>query len=676
MAKNDKILIDGIIDDRIEQKLPSEKRDEVFEYFAFEQLLKDYDLSNEELISGSVDGRNDGGIDGFYIFINGHLLLDLDKFNWPKTGTVLELWIITCKHHDTFKQAPLDNLVASLSELFDLSVENSDLKGDYSSQILAQRDTFKKAYRKVSPRLSEFNIFFSYVSRGNFEEIGESILSRSNQIKQIAKDSFANCNSLFNFVGSSELIELNRKAPIFTLELPFSDNLSSGETYILLTKLNDYYKFITDGTKLRRYLFDSNVRDFMGMNRVNEDIRETLLNENSPDFWWLNNGVTILATGASLIGKSIQIKDIQIVNGLQTSESIYRYFSNGGFDTNNRSVLVKVIVSNNSENRDDIIRATNNQTFVELSALHATDKIQRDIEEVLRLNDMYYERRTNFYKNQGVSVEEILTPLYLASGYVNLILKSPQHANNLKSKFMRDEYKYNKVFSESVDLKVWSKIAYILKKTDRFLESIRPNEKSITEYFNKHRRQYLSFLTVSMIIKDFGFNVDDLVKFDESKFTKSELEKCWSMLTQLSSDQNHKYRIKLQDFMSLCNQLSVQENISGFEKLKYSKGLTPPITKIYNKNETVTPLKSKQVIDEEFIEKVNSSLPKQPWKPGVHKEITKLLNCTNKDYFSAVEILINRGQRYAQKNGITYDIEGKIVMIDDDRVNPVTLELK
>jgi hypothetical protein len=676
MAKNDKILIDGIIDDRIEQKLPSDKRDEVFEYFAFEQLLKDYDLSNEELISGSVDGRNDGGIDGFYIFINGHLLLDLDKFNWPKTGSVLELWIITCKHHDTFKQAPLDNLVASLSELFDLSIENNELKGDYSSQILTQRDIFKKAYRKVSPRLSEFNIFFSYASRGNFDEIGESIISRSNQIKQIAKDSFTNCNSEFSFIGSSELIELNRKAPIFTLELPFSDNLSSGETYILLTKLNDYYRFISDDTKLRRYLFDSNVRDFMGMNRVNEDIRETLLNENSPDFWWLNNGVTILATGASLIGKSIQIKDIQIVNGLQTSESIYRYFSNGGIDTNNRSVLVKVIVSNNSENRDDIIRATNNQTFVELSALHATDKIQRDIEEVLRLNDMYYERRTNYYKNQGISIEEILTPLYLASGYVNLILKSPQQANNLKSKFMRDEYKYNKVFSESIDLKVWPKIAYILKKTDRFLESIRPNQKSITEYFNKHRRQYLSFLTVSLILKDFGFSADALVKFDESSFTKSALEKSWLMLTELFSDQNYKYRIKLEDFILLCEQLSVKENILGFEKLKYSKGLIPPFAKIHNKKEPVIPVKSKEFIDEEFIAQVNTSLPAQPWKPGVHKEITKLLNCTNKDYFAAVETLISRGMRYTQKNGITYDIEGNIVSIDDERVNLETLELK
>ena len=42
------------------------------EFLALEQILKDEDLSFDEIMSGLVDGRQDGGIDGFYIFINGH----------------------------------------------------------------------------------------------------------------------------------------------------------------------------------------------------------------------------------------------------------------------------------------------------------------------------------------------------------------------------------------------------------------------------------------------------------------------------------------------------------------------------------------------------------------------------------------------------------------------------
>lgn len=671
MAKNDKLLIDGIVDERVDLKIPSEKRDEVFEFFVFEQLLKDYDLAKEEISFGSVDGRNDGGIDGFFIFVNGHLLIDPDKFIWPKSGSILEIWIITCKHHDTFKQAPLDNLVASTSELFDFSIENENLKGDYSEELLVQRSNFKMAYKKTSSKLTSFKLNYYYASRGNTEDIGESIVSRGGQLEQITKDSFGNCTTSFSFCGSTELIELYRKKPNFTLELPFSDYLSSSETYILLAKLKDYYNFIADQNKLRRYLFDSNVRDFMGLNRVNEDIKNTLHNENSPDFWWLNNGVTILATNAVIVGKSIQIQDIQIVNGLQTSESLYRYFSSGGIDAKNRSVLVKVIVSKNTENRDEIIRATNNQTTVELAALHATDKIQRDIEDALKLNDFFYERRTNYYKNQGIAPDKILTPLYLASGFVNLILKAPEQATNLKTKFMRNEDSYNKVFSHKTDLHVWHKIAITLKQTDQFLETKRPRANRSSEHFLKNRRQLLSFLTISKLIGNFNFSVNDLINFDLSKLTKSEFEKAWVLLKQSMPVQFGKSKIERGVFLTLCEIFGKNENITGYERLQKTLSITYPIV---NVKRNFNPRRIE--VSNEFIEQVEMLLPKQPWKPGTHKELSLKLNCSEEEIYAATNSLISRGKRYRQKDGVLYDTENNIVGIDEERVDTKTMKLK
>ncbi len=672
MAKNDKILIDGIIDDRLETKTPSDKRDEVFEYFVFEQLLKDYDLSKEEIEFGSVDGRNDGGIDGFFIFVNGHLLTDTEKFLWPKSGSVLEAWVITCKHHDTFKQAPLDNLVASISELFDFALDDNELKGDYSAELLSQRNCLKQAYRKVSPRLREFKVNYYYASRGNKEDLGESIISRGKQAEQITKDFFGNSQTLFDFIGSTELVELHRKAPNFSLELPFSDDLSSGETYILLVKLKDYYNFLSDNGKLRRYLFDSNVRDFMGLNRVNEDIRNTLLNDNSPDFWWLNNGITILATGASMVGKSIQIQDIQIVNGLQTSESIFRYFDGGGIDVSNRSVLVKVIVSNNTENRDEIIRATNNQTIVELSALHATDKIQRDVEEALKLNEYYYERRTNYYKNQGAPLERIVTPLYLAGGFLSLILKAPEQASNLKSKFMRIEDSYNKVFSNNTDLQVWSKIAFILKTTDTFLEGKRPKINGSSEHFLKYRRHFVSFIALSKILKNFNFTVYDLISMDNAQFNFQELEESWSKIKNVVSSQFAKSKIGRAAFLSVCEEINKANDIKGYDRLVHNYGVNNEKFIVQRR----TPKHVAKNITSEFINQVDSILPKQPWKPGTHKLIAKELSCSESEIFFAVEILIKTGKRYRQKDGIIYDNKGVIVEIDKERVDEKSLKLK
>jgi hypothetical protein len=672
MAKNDKILIDGIIDERVDIKLPSDKRDEAFEYFAFEQILKDYDLTTDELQAGSVDGRNDGGIDGFFIFINGHYLSDPISFQWPKTGSILDVWVITCKHQDTFKQAPLDNLAASMTELLDFTIENERLSGEYSEQVLKQRENLKFAYRKVSPRLTKFSLIFCYACRGNTSELGSSIISRAKQISQTAIDSFGNCSSDFIFYGSSELIELHRKAPNFSLELPFIENLSSGERYIVLVNLKDYYNFITDEGKLRRYLFDSNVRDFMGLNRVNEDIRETLNNPNSPDFWWLNNGITILATGAVVIGKCIQIQDIQIVNGLQTSESIFRHFVIGGKDPMNRSVLVKVIVSKDDSIRDSIIRATNNQTTVELASLHATDKTQRDIEDVLKQNDFYYERRANFYKNQGLSSDRLITPLYIASGFVNLILKSADQASRLKSRFMRSEESYTRVFSPDTDLKVWPQIAFVLKKTDNFLESVRPTGNMGSERFLKSKRQFLSFLTISRLLESFNFTIGDLISFDIQQFNLKELKKTWIVMNSIESEDNYRYKVQKSYFVKLCKVAHKKWKIGGIERIlkEHEHALKEKSRKKELRRST------KPKVTKTFALRVNDLLPKQPWKPGMHHDIIKKLNCTTSEYFDAVKLLIADGYCNVQKDGVVYDDDGNIIAFDEERVNAETLKLK
>src|SRR6266481_4450506 len=98
MAKNDVVLVDAIPQQRISEALPSNKLDEVFEYFALEQVLKDFDLSRDELERGWIDGRDDGGIDAFFIFVNGHPIQDPGTFLWPRTGVVIEIHVFTCKH--------------------------------------------------------------------------------------------------------------------------------------------------------------------------------------------------------------------------------------------------------------------------------------------------------------------------------------------------------------------------------------------------------------------------------------------------------------------------------------------------------------------------------------------------------------------------------------------------
>lgn len=671
MARNDVFLLDGIIDERVENQIPSNRRDEAFEYLAFEQLLKPYDLSSEEILFGAIDGRADGGIDGFYIFVNGHLLMDVEGFTWPRSGSLLEVHIITCKHHETFKQAPLDSLVASLSELFDFGTPNENLRGEYSDEVLRCRENLKFAYRKLSPRLSSFNIYYSYASRGETTEIGDPVRARAAQISAITQEFFGNCEVRFEFVGATELVAMHRKIPNFRLELRFSEVLSSGERYVLLANLRDYYQFISDDGKLRRYLFDSNVRDFMGLNRVNEDIKTTLEDDKSTDFWCLNNGVTILATSASVVGDCINMEDIQIVNGLQTSESIFRYFESGGGDRGNRSVLIKVIVSQDEDVRDSIIRATNNQTDVELASLHATDKIQRDIEDVFERSDFYYERRKNYHNNIGNPASKVITPLYLASGFVNLLLKLPQKASNLKSRFMQSDDAYNEVFSERVPIAVYPVIAAVLKSTDQVLERFRPRSGVGGERFLKRWRQITSLITVSRIFRKYDFTAQELSQLDLSLYSADEVERTWRFIerTRYSDVTDNKVKGK-RYFVELCKEAAIEFSLANPERVEKAREIG-----LYEVSSRSARGKRSRVIDMNFAMEINELLPDQPWKPGVHSIVTKELKCSYSEYFEAVQLLIDEGIRHRQRNGVVYDSEGNVTSFDPERVDPDTLQL-
>src|SRR5262249_36919741 len=158
--------------------------------------------------SGWVDGGNDGGIDGFFLFVNDHLVSDTDTFHWPRGSADVSLWVITCKHHDTFAQVPVDKLVATMSELLDFTKRSNELKGGYSEEIVKARDNFSLCYRTLSTRISRLSVRMLYVSRGDSSDIGAAVLARARQAETLVRELFSNCDAEFRFVGATDLIGL------------------------------------------------------------------------------------------------------------------------------------------------------------------------------------------------------------------------------------------------------------------------------------------------------------------------------------------------------------------------------------------------------------------------------------------------------------------------------------
>ena len=662
MAKNDTVLLDGILEQRISEGTLLGDKGEAFEYFALEQILKDYDLSQDELESGQIDGRGDGGFDGFYIFINGILLESIEDFVWPKANASIEIYMISCKHHDTFLQATLDAMLATIQEFFDLAIESSNLQGTYSAELLECRFLFTEAYKKLAIGRPIISFSFVYSSRGDSNQVGESVRARASQIEALIASLFSSSVCNFTFVGASELVALYRQAKTFSLDLPFLEHLATGkDSYVLLTRLDNYWRFVCDDHgNLRRYLFDSNVRDFLGASEINKDIANSLLDDSGPDFWWLNNGVTILATSATIPGKTIQLKDIQIVNGLQTTETIYHHFKTGSTTSGGRSLLVKIIVSSDSNARDQIIRATNNQNAVDLAALHATDKIQRDIEAILESHNWYYERRRNYYRYIGKPQARFLTPVYLASASIALVLKNPRRATRLRARFMRIQESYDAVFSSNTPIEVWPAIVTIYKQTDAWLVSL-SSKRHAAELFLPTWRPLLSLLAASRVLGTFAYKTRDLTKLTNTQIDHQVYEDCWEVVDYISSSHWPKRHPSFVFVRRVCLEASKRFGLRGvFDVARQDIALyhTPSQVDV----EKLTP---------EFIADVDKLLPAQPWQQAVHIKVADALECKPHLVSIAIQMLIADKRRNIQIDGVVYDDDGNIVAADPARV-PVT----
>ena len=158
-------------------------------------------------------------------------------------------------------------------------------------------------------------------------------------------------------------------------------------------KLTDFYTFLQDDkSELAERIFDSNVRGYWKSTPVNRKIGETLRNPGAADFWMLNNGITMLAADITNDGYlQEKVVDPQIVNGLQTSRQIFRYYKTGKeLPVNDRRrLLVRIIKTGNKQIRDAVIRATNSQNPMPHEVLRATDDIHWQIETLFKGMDCF-----------------------------------------------------------------------------------------------------------------------------------------------------------------------------------------------------------------------------------------------------------------------------------------------
>ena len=448
-----------------------------FEKMTTDLILKNYNLPPDDLDDGNVDGYLDGGIDGFYIFVNDRYIKN-DEDLEPETiqkHPKIELYLIQNKFTKHFDETPILKLHSTTERLLD----EKDELGGIAEHIKEKANLFHTVWSQLLTKMPDVSLSLFYVTNADNKTKYTSVERLAQTKQKDLQEKYRNSFKInIQLIDSLDIYRLHQSRTSYAKELVFKNMISTDSAYIITTTLEEYFKFITeepeqdstngDRPDISDQLFDDNVRHYQGEVTVNKEISETLRDNNSGEFWWLNNGITIICTDARIKSGKIHLEDIQIVNGLQTSYCIFNTMIAypTEVDYSNRSILIRIIETEDTSAADRIIKATNSQNPMNKWSLHATDPIQRLIEEHFKRKDLYYDRRKGYYKNKKKPISKIVSINYVGQCMIAMGLSQPDTARARPGTFLKVQEQYNQVFNDNLDLDLFYTVTTLQKQVE------------------------------------------------------------------------------------------------------------------------------------------------------------------------------------------------------------------
>jgi len=178
-------------------------------------------------------------------------------------------------------------------------------------------------------------------------------------------------------------------------------------------------------------VFDLNVRRFLGTKgAVNADIMKTCSDRSASHlFWFLNNGITIVCDSADPVTDPdkphIKIKNLQIVNGCQTSKTLALADSQKKLVQDTR-VLLRIYETQDVDLVRKMVLTTNNQNKISSRDLRANDPVQVDMERGFKRYGIHYERKLHQFDSMASTETSSIVPNeVVAQSYLAIVLKKP-----------------------------------------------------------------------------------------------------------------------------------------------------------------------------------------------------------------------------------------------------------
>jgi len=360
-------------------------------------------------------------------------------------------------------------LVQTKSGAFDISTMSdlsACLKNNFNGQDKWEKlswfkDECNKLLQQKDKVIIRFNLF--YVLGQKFDIPSDGIfLMRESDLKRAMQDYFWITDAALaciTYLDAEKVYEeytkqqeLYKKINVSVTFKTMSDEVECGEfgkiRFCAIT-LGELMKVLQNAdTGELNELYEWNVRDFINDSHINNNIKESIVT-NSELFLLLNNGITMIVDSQERRGdKGLNLTNIRIVNGCQTSHAIFEVCKDNQ-EHLDAMISVRIIQTNKPEIAGNITYSSNNQNPIKKTNLLAIEQKIFELEK--RYEDFFLEnpnikpkkillerRQGQFFKCKDVEYIDLLAQ---AKAYVALWELSPhiavQYADEVMDKYQK-----------------------------------------------------------------------------------------------------------------------------------------------------------------------------------------------------------------------------------------------
>jgi hypothetical protein len=453
-----------------------------------------------EAYSLMTDGGDDAGIDAIQVG-------DTVDVEFPVT-IFQGKYVFNLEKDSNYPANNIIRVINSISAIFDPAKE-VQLNPQLKSEIEEIRSLISDGYIPIVKI-----VLFNNGIQWNAE--GQQHIDNSHFPKEQVEFEFINHKNVVDFIQSAKEIEtrIRLTGESVVESFNFKRVLIGKVNVIEIAKMFENYG---DG------LLEKNIRRYLGLNRnrVNEAIQETLLGDRKDNFYFKNNGITMVCKKFSynaLQEKNWDVvaEDIQIINGGQTCKTIQQTIKDhADKDYSQVFVLVRLYeLSDSNEDNESLINeitlATNSQNPVDLSDLRANDNVQRALETDIRELGYHYRRKKDI-----ASTSESIIPLSVAAQAIYSVWKEKPHVAKFKRKELFGSL-YDDVF-RPVPNAAQVVIAVLIY---RFCDNQRRKLSLIEEHPHiPYSNYFLSMIIGKLLLKETNLSLGQLThkNFDQAK---------------------------------------------------------------------------------------------------------------------------------------------------------------